>query len=246
MRVLLQGCCQVPAAWHIVEPQRVGYSRVYYILGGDATYQDAWIQKKFEKGKLYILPTEIPYELTKNPEDPLSCLYYHFDFFPFMVDRFIELEVPKSLQHILLSLLCQIEEKSIHSAFYHETVRLLHNYILESKKLVQVNSKLTSCMELLRNQYNKPDFSIEQISAEAGYSPEHMNRLFKKHLNTTPYQYAVQMRMQDAVRLLISGMHINEITEAVGFTDVKAFSRAFKKYYGICPSKYIEYYRAIL
>lgn len=245
MRVLSQGYQRVKTDWHIIETKRVGYSRLYYVTGGCATYTDSWISRKMEPGRLYLLPSEIPFELTHDPENPFCVLYYHFDFFPLMVDRLIEIKVTQPLYHILQSLICHWLDHTIQTRLHQETVWILHNYIIENYKLPHINPKISKCLELIRTQYKSHDFSIESISKTAGYSPEHLNRLFKQYLNTTPYQYAIQLRMTEAVRLLLSGMSVYETSESIGFADTKSFSRAFKKHYGVAPSRYYDYYKDI-
>ena len=245
MRVLMQGYQRVKDSWHVIDAKRPGYSRLYYVTGGSATYTDSWMSKKLEVGKLYLLPSEIPFELTHDPKDPFCVLYYHFDFFPLMVDRLVEIKVTRPIEHILQSLICHWMDHTVRTRLHQETVYILHNYIIENYKLPHMNPKISKCLDMIRTQYKNHDFCIETISKSAGYSPEHFNRLFKQYLNTTPYQYAIQLRMSEAVRLLLAGLSVNETSEAIGFSDTKSFSRSFKKHYGVAPSKYYDYYKDI-
>ena len=45
--------------------------------------------------------------------------------------------------------------------------------------------------------------------------------------------------MMEAAHLLKSGrMKVYEVSEAVGYSDVKYFSKLFKKSFGVMPSEY--------
>ena len=59
----------------------------------------------------------------------------------------------------------------------------------------------------------------------------------------TPYQYLLQLRYNQASKLLHSNRYsIDEICEMVGVKDRFHFSRTFKKMYGVPPAQYRKSY----
>lgn len=68
---------------------------------------------------------------------------------------------------------------------------------------------------------------------------EYLLKLFKNEFGYTIYEYTLKMRMERAKELLLnSGSDIRQITGQVGYNDTNYFCKAFKRYFGISPSKF--------
>ena len=66
-----------------------------------------------------------------------------------------------------------------------------------------------------------------------------LNYLFKKEVGETVIKYLIQVRMEQARKLLDhKGLKISEISEKTGYSTVSYFSNVFKKYYGVSPLEY--------
>ncbi len=92
----------------------------------------------------------------------------------------------------------------------------------------------------ISEHFSKP-LNIEDIAKEIGMSKFHFFRLFKQVFNQSPYQYLLQKRLEYAVALLKKGnASISEIAMDTGFSDIHAFSKAFKNTYGTSPSHFIK------
>lgn len=78
--------------------------------------------------------------------------------------------------------------------------------------------------------------AIQEIARYANLSEFHFFRLFKQVFGVTPHHYMMQLKLQYASQLLkASGISITETASLSGFSDVFAFSKAFKKYFGVAP-----------
>jgi YesN/AraC family two-component response regulator len=82
------------------------------------------------------------------------------------------------------------------------------------------------------------NLSIADLAEREKISVSYLVRIFKEITNQTPITYLNNIRMNKAKQLLADGCSVTETSENVGFSDVYYFSRAFKKYVGITPSKY--------
>ena len=81
---------------------------------------------------------------------------------------------------------------------------------------------------------------IRDIAGSIGVSRSHLYRIFVKHLGMSPNEYLAKYRVNEACGLLrSSGLSIGEIANSVGFEDQLYFSRVFKKYKGVAPSRYV-------
>ncbi|MBK6544611.1 MAG: helix-turn-helix transcriptional regulator [Saprospiraceae bacterium] len=79
---------------------------------------------------------------------------------------------------------------------------------------------------------------IKTISKFCCLSEFHFFRSFKDAFCITPYQYILKKKLEFALELLtVRKMSISEISSQLNFTDIQAFSNAFKKRYGLAPSK---------
>lgn len=83
--------------------------------------------------------------------------------------------------------------------------------------------------------------TIEQVAEGCDLTPIYVSRLFKKYASAGAYQFLLRMRMNHAADLLASQqMKVCDVAQALGFSDQFQFSRAFKRVFGIPPSKLVE------
>lgn len=79
--------------------------------------------------------------------------------------------------------------------------------------------------------------SISALSKKLKIDRHHLARIFKREIGMTMQEYLISRRMTEARRLLSAGFNVCETANAVGYNDQFVFSKAFKKYYGVSPSK---------
>ncbi|MFA5101493.1 MAG: AraC family transcriptional regulator [Candidatus Omnitrophota bacterium] len=96
--------------------------------------------------------------------------------------------------------------------------------------------------ELILNISNSA-FDMAGAVAASGYCADHFRRRFKEETGTTPTEYLIRMRIDNARKLLeqqrTSGAMIKEIARLSGFSDPYYFSRLFKSKIGVSPSYYL-------
>jgi AraC family transcriptional regulator of arabinose operon len=77
---------------------------------------------------------------------------------------------------------------------------------------------------------------LDDIAGHAGVSSQHLIRLFRRYLGSTPSRYLWETRTRRGVELLReTGLGISEISERVGFQSPFHFSRLVRKQYGTSP-----------
>ena len=89
----------------------------------------------------------------------------------------------------------------------------------------------------LYNTWNRGVFLLCKITNLLIYS-----NIFKKEKGCSLSKYLTQTRLEQAKKYLTEypDKTLIEIAESIGYSDVYYFSKNFKKYYGISPSKYQE------
>jgi AraC-like DNA-binding protein len=93
-------------------------------------------------------------------------------------------------------------------------------------------------LEELNRRLTQPT-TLEELADLAGFTAQHLNRVFRKALGMTPLQYLYRMRMEQAARLLRDDRQtIRAIAQAVGFDDPYYFSRMFRQHFKQSPAQY--------
>lgn len=84
--------------------------------------------------------------------------------------------------------------------------------------------------------------TLEIISEKAYFSTFHFHRLFSLVIKETPNSYIIRKRLEKAASFFLHQKNktITEVGEAVGFSNLSSFSKAFKKFYGISPNQFKE------
>ncbi len=80
--------------------------------------------------------------------------------------------------------------------------------------------------------------NAETLAANFGYERSYFSRKFKSVFSLSPGEYIKIIRLSRAASLLKYGASIDSVCAQLGYADKKVFSRAFKAYTGVCPSKY--------
>ncbi|HBE14218.1 MAG TPA: hypothetical protein DCY74_08620 [Clostridiales bacterium] len=83
-------------------------------------------------------------------------------------------------------------------------------------------------------------FTIQEVAAMCFISEGHFRKLFYACKHTSPLDYRNSLRIRRATELLKSNLYsVTQAGEAVGFDDVKYFSKLFKRYTGVSPGTLI-------
>jgi two-component system, response regulator YesN len=83
------------------------------------------------------------------------------------------------------------------------------------------------------------NISLESIASMVYMNPYYFSSFFKKHTKQNFKQYVTEVRMKQAVRMLLqTDMMVYEIAERVGYNNARQFSDMFKKHYGKLPNEY--------
>lgn len=83
--------------------------------------------------------------------------------------------------------------------------------------------------------------STKTICEKFNYNETYFCRKFKKHTGQTVTRYILLHRLEIACQLLRNKeKHVGDICTECGFSDFSYFSSAFKKVYGVTPTKFRE------
>lgn len=252
MKLEVSGYGKQAQDWKVDKDGTENYSRVYYIRSGRVEYRDDREQRPLFPGRMYVFPAHQNYSIRHDPDDPIVCLWFHIDFFPYHFDRLLEFdpEAPEnaSLRGLLAAFCAEIQGKAdlivpIQNEFYLAMTEALALYIYRHPAVHKDEPLWVEVLEFIKNQLASPGLDVVSVSRRFGYTPEHFIRRFREHMNVTPYQYLTSLRMARAVKMLMAGRPVGEVALGCGYRDGKTFARTFRNFFGVPPSKYVRFYR---
>jgi len=100
-------------------------------------------------------------------------------------------------------------------------------------------SLILSMISHIRTQFKKPDV-LQSVMTGSPYGYSHTANLFKKHTGSSPKEYIQKQKIACAKKILLTGGNVRTAAAESGFEDELYFSRLFKKYEKIPPSRYAE------
>ena len=131
---------------------------------------------------------------------------------------------------------------------YEEMLTLLlrHLLIIFQRELTRepvlkneyLDHEMDTAVTYFNENYNR-DINIEEYATSKGMSISWFIRSFKKFTGSTPMQFIVALRVNNAQVLLeTTNYSINEISKIVGYDNQLYFSRLFHKLKGFSPREY--------
>ena len=101
------------------------------------------------------------------------------------------------------------------------------------------NAKLVRKAKFAMEQTTDELVNIEELAATCHLSVAQFRRIFKQQVGMPPYQYYLQVRINNAKELLRnSSLPIQRISHMLHFENPFQFSRTFKEKTGLAPSQW--------
>ncbi len=98
---------------------------------------------------------------------------------------------------------------------------------------------VVATQEHIKTHHNDVDFSIENVCDAIGYSRRQIDRLFRKFLQTTLYEYINAVVLSEsAVRLISTDDKILDIALDSHYNTHEGYSRSFSKRFSVTPDEY--------
>lgn len=147
----------------------------------------------------------------------------------------MRLEKLDQILSLLKELHRQLKEKSASSISRHcaLTMELIMELSREADKIP--DPRLADALHFLEYHQSEP-FHVKTLAAELHVTPDYLNRMFVKELGIPPRHYLIEQRMLLAASLLASTvLTVQEISSRCGYKTQFAFSKEFRKKYGLSP-----------
>lgn len=119
--------------------------------------------------------------------------------------------------------------------FYHKKIDIVRNH-LDVKDPIPY--KIRGVVDYINDHIDKK-MKIKDLANLTTWKVDHFIRVFSKYLNTTPYKYILERKIEKSKILLFeTDLPINQIAFELGFESQSNFYNAFKKFEKETPENY--------
>jgi len=99
-------------------------------------------------------------------------------------------------------------------------------------------TRITDCIQ---EHLSDPEFGVEQLAGEVGFSRSQLHRKLKSLTGYVPNRFIRCVRLKQAARMFHEGnRNITQVLYSVGFNTPSHFSESFRELYGMNPSEYLK------
>lgn len=113
-----------------------------------------------------------------------------------------------------------------------------------NRKYLQVSAKHKQVVDFMIQYIHEnyaTELQLETLAQELYLTKNYLNQIFKKAMGETFNIYLTKVRMEKAKTMLMEGKYmIYEVSNKVGYKNIRYFSTLFKKIIGVNPSDYVK------
>ena len=103
---------------------------------------------------------------------------------------------------------------------------------------------MEEAVDYIRNNYDDSNLNVNLLADKLNISAAYFGKLFTEFTGSRTLDYILKVRMEKARDLLLSepDKDIAQIADAVGYNNSTYFTTAYKKFYGVTPSRFRDYH----
>jgi len=120
---------------------------------------------------------------------------------------------------------------------FHDRIRMPTDVqgIAQDTSLARKSPKLAAAFRVMASHIEER-LTPGEISAHIGVSQRQLERLFQRHMQCTPQQKYMDLRLQHAKRLLMeTSLPILDVSIAAGFTSQSHFTKCYRERFSCTP-----------
>ncbi len=220
------------------------FNAISFRIKGDAVFSDGKTDTRVSDNDILFMPANVGYHLKSNKE---KLIVIHF-ILESNTEQGFKIITPENIDRIkelfISALECWNNKKA---GYYLKTVSIFYS-ILEKLARQEARNlknptydKLKPAIRYINQNFTDSQLDVAFLCTLVNLSGTYFRKLFLELYNTTPNKYITDLRIAHAKELLTSGYYtVESVAEKSGFSDVKYFSRVFKKQCGISPSAYAK------
>ena len=125
---------------------------------------------------------------------------------------------------------------------YKMLIELCKNITGSGRESKEIKEQVVEeAISFIRQNLEK-DLSVGMIAEHVGLSESHFSRKFRQAMSSSPKEYIIRRRLNDAKHLLkTTALPVKEIALSVGFNSESHFINTFTAQNGLSPKKFREF-----
>ena len=206
---------------------------IHLLHDGECKFTESGTVHTVGKGQVFIAKPHVPISYEFNS----TCSYAWIGFYGAYAKKLDDVTTVHNLSTDYFS---QIERLlSRGEPVYAEPVAEILLNVLAEIFAQQVKSALRGIRDFIDKNFMLP-ITIESLAKQFSYNRTYLSQLFKKQYGFSLKEYLINKRLNEALKLLLEGKSISDVSYLVGYNNPYHFSNAFKAKYGVSPNKYLK------
>lgn len=222
------------------------YEIVYVSAGTIKLFSDSH-ESTISAGSICVIPPFVPHKLqyvdasVRRITFGVSYLNKYLspfasENFPKLYSTHVTVSKKSKIAEIVDSLVDEINLYKGESAYIY-----IYKLMAECSFLPSSQSETKLIVKIMKyiGDNSKGKISLDDVANACGVTKYHICRLFKKEFEITPVDYITFARIRRAVfKLINTNQSITKISNDLEFYSPKYFTKLFKSYFGVSPSKF--------
>ena len=239
------------------------------VIGGEGNCYHNGNPVPFVPNDIIITPNNVTHKIIASDKSELRFAYLGFLFADSQSNTINELSdfyhaAPHPVCHdktnlyeILLKCISEFSGQKSYNDTMIETyliqflISVYRNMACQKQRLLQDGQKLdfkadySSEMVYKTIRYVEQNIfsglQISEISSKLGYHPCYLSPRFKEQMGMTLQDYISRKKIQKSIEMMTKqNFSVSQASEKLGYSNVQAFSRAFKRNTNVSPSAYLK------
>lgn len=235
---------------------------LHYVISGTGYVQyEGQERQSVHAGSCFIYTPGSVLKYMQSKEDPWFYFWIEItgdsvqkifsDFSNDFRNKIIQVQNKKTFHHIIKKL---FDESLFVTSNRGEALRtnglidqlfsqLLDEHLISKSTIYSMKKEeqIKSIIRYINSNYSSSEINVQTIAEKFFYNASYLSRVFKEFTGMPIIKYIITLRMRRAVELIeIQSFSISQIAYSLGYKNQFYFSKEFKKFYGISPSKYLD------
>lgn len=235
---------------------------LWYVAAGTGEIEINSKKYPIEAGSCFFIRPGDQIYAEQHPDDRLTVLYIHFcmepdpispdpfacwpslvkiqdsHWFETLLNRLLTLDDETNEGRLQHADNVSGGEEAEFEAVLRTTLCVLAREAFELSHKQHTPMTIRRMIRFIRESATSPP-SHAELARMAGWSERYLNTQFKRYTGMSIKTFIAKSRIERACRLLEeSTLSIGQIADALGYGDIYFFSKQFKKFTGVPPSRY--------
>lgn len=226
------------------------YNSIHYIIDGYGYFNGM----RLGKGQYFCMLEKEKSSWYPDPHEPWS--YYYFDIYGtnaaniiqkhgFVKDNIVgSFSSLGEIEHIASMIKEHCRSSNLNINFLSSAAMLLlslHEKTDTGTGMKETEKHVNEIKDYIDHNFHLT-IKIENLASQMYLSRAYVRNIFFEYMNLSPKAYLQKVRLEHAISLLINTDYsIAVISKSVGYEDQLAFSKIFKKTYGVSPTDYRDH-----